>query len=274
MHSCLGFSLLRLESRRALPGLQPLPVDLHSDSSCIPGLAWQYHRCLHGWAIRGDSWRCRIVSFSFSPPQIWHPTNKPSPMTSSCISRWMPLSPTEGNLQPLLSSPSLWCPYFIKALWALKPHFTEFAPHPRLFMSQNQSCPFRPEGRERVSVLPQKSQAASCFGSLCPPHNLASQHPSFFTCVAWALAFARPWKPCLSPIRPLLSSSHSPFRRLLSAPWCCTSLGETMEEVRASTSLWAVAADLLRCYFQPLPQIQNLLIQVGRLKFITALGVL
>lgn len=47
-----------------------------------------------------------------------------------------------------------------------------------------------------------------------------------------------------------------------------------MEEVRASTSLWAVAADLLWCYFQPLPQIQNLLIQVGRLKFITALGIL
>lgn len=124
MHSYLGFSLLHLESRRALPGLQPLPIDLHSDSSCIPGL------CLQGWATRGDS--CSYRSFSFSSPQIWHPTNKPSPMTSSCISRWMPLSPTEGNLQPLLSSPSLWCPYFIKALWALKPHFTEFAPHPRL----------------------------------------------------------------------------------------------------------------------------------------------
>lgn len=36
----------------------------------------------------------------------------------------------------------------------------------------------------------------------------------------------------------------------------------------------SVAAGLLQCCFQPLLQIQNLLIQVGRLKSIMALGVL
>lgn len=36
-------------------------------------------------------------------------------------------------------------------------------PHPGLSW-QYQSCPFRPEGREVVSVLPQKSHAASCSG--------------------------------------------------------------------------------------------------------------
>lgn len=53
-------------------------------------------------------------------------------MTASCISRWVDLSPREGNLQPLLPSPSLWWLYFTKALWASKPHFMEFAPHLRL----------------------------------------------------------------------------------------------------------------------------------------------
>lgn len=87
-------------------------------------------------------------------------------MTASCISRWMPLSHTEGNLQPLLSSPLYGVRTSLRFV-ALKPTSWSLLLIPiilQAIISQNQSCPFRPEGRERVSVLPQKSQPASCLG--------------------------------------------------------------------------------------------------------------
>lgn len=48
VQSYLGFCFLPLGSRKALPGLPPLPIELYSDSSCIPGLPWQCHWFLHG----------------------------------------------------------------------------------------------------------------------------------------------------------------------------------------------------------------------------------
>lgn len=54
------------------------------------------------------------------------------------------------------------------------------------------------------------------------------------------------------------------------SPWHCTFLGEAMEETGVTSSLWAVAADLLG----PPLLIQNLLIPVGRVKCLMVLGFL
>lgn len=52
-------------------------------------------------------------------------------------------------------------------------------------MAQYQSCPFRPEGREGVSVLPQKSQAASCSGVSIHHVLTCSLSTSLFPCIVW-----------------------------------------------------------------------------------------
>lgn len=59
---------------------------------------------------------------------------------------------------------------------------------------------------------------------------------------------------------------------LPSAPRHCAFLGDAMEDSGVTSSLWAVAADLLGCYLQPLLLIQNLPIRVGRVNCIMALG--
>lgn len=139
-------------------------------------------------------------------------------------------------------------------------------------MAQYQSCPFRPESREGVSVLPQKSQAASCLG-VSIHHVLArSLSTSLLPHIVWLglLLLQDHGDLCLS----LLSSSHSPLTWLPSAARHCTFLKGAMAEAGVTSFLWAVAADLLGCCLQPLLLIQNLLIQVGRVKCIMALGFL
>lgn len=78
----------------------------------------------------------------------------------------------------------------------------------------------------------------------------------------------------LSLVHPLLFSTHSLLTCLASVPQHCTSLGQAIEEAGITTSLWAVDADLLGCYLQLLLLIQDLLIQVGRMKCIMAMSFL
>lgn len=135
---------------------------------------------------------------------------------------------------------------------------------------------------DRISPVPSdlRAEKESLFCPRSPklPAALESmsttQLPDFFTLCSLGSCFSKTIKTLLISCSPSTLFLPHPLRWVPSAPWCCTSLGETMEGVGASTSLWAVAADLLQYYFQPLLQIQNLLIQVGRLKYITALGIL
>ena len=123
---------------------------------------------------------------------IWHPTSKTSPTTASLVSRWVPLTPAEGNLQPLSPSLSSWCSCSVQALWALKPHFMEFVPHPGLLWhstnpvhsdlraeKESLSCPRSPK-------LPAARESPSTTCS-----RVASQRPSFLALCGLGSCF---WK--------------------------------------------------------------------------------
>lgn len=102
-------------------------------------------------------------------------------------------------------------------------------------MAQYQSCPFRPEGREGVSVLPQKSQAASCSGISIHHVLTHSLSTSLLPLIVW--------------LGLLLLQNHEDLVYLLFT--LCS------------------PGDFLGCYLQPL-----LLVWVGRVKCIVALGLL
>lgn len=133
----------------------------------------------------------------------------------------------------------------------------EFVPHPRpLWHSTNPVCSgLRAENESlfcpRNPRLPASWEFPSTVSSQVAPRH------SFFLTLC-----------CLPLVPPLFFSFCSPLTWLVSVPQHCTSLGEAMEEAGVTFSLWALAADLLGCYLQPLLLIQNLLIQVGRMKCI------
>lgn len=126
--------------------------------------------------------------------QIRHPTNKTSPMTVPLVSRWLPLTPAEGNLQPLSPSPSSWCSCSVQALWALKPYFVEFVPHSGLLWhstnpvhsdlraEESLSCPRSPK-------LPAARESPSTTCSY-----IASPYPSFLALCGLSSCFCKTMK--------------------------------------------------------------------------------
>lgn len=126
------------------------------------------------------------------------------------------------------------------------------------------SCPFRLDSRG-VSAMPQKSQAPSCLGVSIHHMLTRGLSASLLSCIMWlGLLLLQDHE---DPVYYLLVTLYCPAP---TAPLCGypVSLSTALPWGRlGSPSPW-------RCCLQPLLLIQNLLIQVGRVRCLMALGFL
>lgn len=194
---------------------------------------------------QGDSWRDRLSSVVF----LHHP--KSGTPQVKCLP-WQHLSSVDGcrkESPDTVTQPFLTVLVLSSGLVSLETPLHGSCSPSWTIMAQNQTCAFRSEGREGVSVLAQKSQAASC--SWVSIHHMLTYFPSvssFLSLCDWGSCFCNNMKTLFVSYWPSTFLLPQPPSVGAQCPITLHFLGEAVEEAGVTSSLWAVAAALLGCY--------------------------
>lgn len=179
--------------------------------------------------------------------------------------------PCSRESSAIVTQPLLTVLMLSSGLVGLETHFMDFVPHPGLLWHSTNPVHSGLRAEEESLSCPRSPKLTAARE---PPSTMclhvASQCPSFLALCSLGSCFCKTMKTLFVSCSPSTLLFHGPLTWLTSAPWHCTFLGEAMEETGVTSSLWAVAADLLG----PPLLIQNLLIPVGRLKCLMVLGFL